>query len=152
MPEPADADPAPAAAPRGQVHTRENACDGYRRALAAHQAAGPQRRVDPAIAEAVERQTAAMRELSRRAFPESKAAADDAPARIEQAHAQRHRQAAATESVGCVGPVPREPVQGGGTFGPAHSHLTLCAILKLRSVNILVPPAGRQRGPRRHYR
>lgn len=53
---------------------------------------------DPAIAEAVERQTAAMRELSRRAFPEPDAVADDAPAPIEQARAQRRRQTAATEA------------------------------------------------------
>ncbi|WP_176156451.1 hypothetical protein [Streptomyces sp. NA03103] len=50
------------------------------------------------IAEAVERQTAAMRELSRRAFPEPDAAADDAPASIEATWAQRRRQAAATEA------------------------------------------------------
>jgi hypothetical protein len=52
-----DADPAPAAA--GSVRTRATASDGYRRALAAHQVAPP-RRVDPSIADAVERQTAAM--------------------------------------------------------------------------------------------
>ncbi|GKQ41726.1 hypothetical protein [Streptomyces sp. A012304] len=51
---------------------------------------------DPAIAEAVERQTAAMRERSRRAFPEPDIVAEDAPAPIEQARAQRRRQAAAT--------------------------------------------------------
>ncbi|MCG7527792.1 DUF721 domain-containing protein, partial [Streptomyces sp. OfavH-34-F] len=55
-------------------------------------------RVDPAIADAVERQTAAMRELSRRAFPEPDVAPEDAPAPIEQARVQRRRQAAATEA------------------------------------------------------
>ncbi|MFF7146248.1 hypothetical protein ACFZB5_34595 [Streptomyces nodosus] len=58
----------------------------------------PLSRVDPAIAEAVERQTAAMRELSRRAFPEPEAVPDDAPTPIEQARAERRRQAAATET------------------------------------------------------
>lgn len=55
-------------------------------------------RVDPSIVETVERQTAAMRELSRRAFTEPDAAADDAPASIEATRAQRRRQAAATET------------------------------------------------------
>ncbi|WP_322986586.1 hypothetical protein [Streptomyces sp. S584] len=55
----------------GPVRTRETACEGYRRALAAHQEVAPPRRVDPSIAAAVERQTAAMREQSRRAFPET---------------------------------------------------------------------------------
>ncbi len=41
-PELADADPGPAAASCGPVRTRENAGDGYRRALAAHRAAAPQ--------------------------------------------------------------------------------------------------------------
>lgn len=99
-PGPADAapaDPAPAA-PTGPAKTRETACEGYRRALAAHQEAATPRRVDPGIAEAVERQTAAMRELSRRAFPEPDVIPDDAPAPIEQVRLQRRRQAAATEA------------------------------------------------------
>ncbi|MFE9370615.1 hypothetical protein ACFYM2_12720 [Streptomyces sp. NPDC006711] len=44
--------------------------DGYRRAIEAHRQAAPPPRTDPDITAAVERQTAAMRELSRRAFPE----------------------------------------------------------------------------------
>ncbi|MFF2779955.1 DciA family protein [Streptomyces sp. NPDC058052] len=84
--------------PTGPAKTRESASEGYRRALAAHQEAVAPRRADPAIAEAVERQTTAMRELSRRAFPETDVAADDAPAPIEQARAQRRRQAAVTEA------------------------------------------------------
>jgi hypothetical protein len=55
----------------------------YRRTLAAHREAVPPRRVDQGIAEAVGRQTAAMRELSRRAFPEPDVVPDDAPAPIE---------------------------------------------------------------------
>ncbi|MER6499221.1 DciA family protein [Streptomyces sp. NPDC001455] len=93
VPEPADSDPEPAAAPTGPPRTRETASDGYRRALAAHQEAVPPSRVDPHIAEAVERQTTAMRELSRRAFPEPDTVPDDAPAPIEQARTERRRQA-----------------------------------------------------------
>ncbi|WP_425473868.1 hypothetical protein [Streptomyces qinzhouensis] len=58
----------------------------------------PTPRVDPGIAAAVERQTAEMRDLSRRAFPEPDAVPDDAPAPNEQTRAQRRRQAAATEA------------------------------------------------------
>ncbi|MET9760031.1 hypothetical protein ABZ016_13395 [Streptomyces sp. NPDC006372] len=72
--------------------------DGYRRAIEAHRQAVRPSRVNPAIAEAVERQTAAMRELSRRAFPEPDVVPDDAPASIEVSRAQRRRQAAATEA------------------------------------------------------
>ncbi|WP_244189099.1 hypothetical protein [Streptomyces yokosukanensis] len=98
MPEPTDSDSVPATVPTGPVRTRETASDGYRRALAAHHEAAPSHRVDPAIAEAVERQTAAMRELSRRAFPETNAVPDDAPTPIEAARIQRRRRAAATEA------------------------------------------------------
>lgn len=93
VPEPADVDPEPATAPAGPPRTRETASAGYRRALAAHQEAAPPSRVDPHIAEAVERQTAAMRELSRRAFPEPDVVSDGAPASIEQVRAERRRQA-----------------------------------------------------------
>ncbi|MFF9569901.1 DciA family protein [Streptomyces sp. NPDC014685] len=79
VPEPADADPEPAAAPAGPVRTRETASPGYRRALAALQEVAPPRRADPAITDAVERQSAAMRELSRRAFPDPEQAADGQP-------------------------------------------------------------------------
>ncbi|MFH8692630.1 hypothetical protein ACH4EC_37975 [Streptomyces anulatus] len=72
--------------------------EGYRLAVEAHRAAARPFRVDPGIAQAVERQTTAMRELSRRAFPEPDVVADDAPAPIEQARVQRRRQAAATEA------------------------------------------------------
>ncbi|MEW2134637.1 DUF721 domain-containing protein [Streptomyces sp. NPDC005435] len=66
--------------------------DGYRRAIEAHRQAARTSRVDPAIAEAVERQTAAMRELSRRAFPEPDVVADDAPDPIEPVRTERRRQ------------------------------------------------------------
>ncbi|WP_019074364.1 DciA family protein [Streptomyces hokutonensis] len=89
--------PAPeaAATPGAPVKTRETASAGYHQALAAHQSAAPPSRIDPGIAEAVDRQTRRMRELSRRAFPEPP---DDAPTAIETARAERRRQAAATEA------------------------------------------------------
>ncbi|WP_249401597.1 hypothetical protein [Streptomyces sp. YIM 121038] len=60
--------------------------DGYHRAIAAHRQAAAPSRVDPdqAIAEAMERQTAALRGLFRRAFLEPDVVADDVPAPIER--------------------------------------------------------------------
>ncbi|AXU16869.1 hypothetical protein BV309_00520 [Streptomyces clavuligerus] len=52
----------------------------FHQALAAPQAVVPPSRVDPSIAEAVERQSAAMRALSLLAFPEAQEPADYAPA------------------------------------------------------------------------
>jgi hypothetical protein len=94
---PTTAAAAPAPQPTAPVE-RRTPPDGYRRAIEAHRQAARTSGVDPAIAEAVERQTAAMRELSRRAFPEPDVVADDAPATIEQVRLQRRRQAAATEA------------------------------------------------------
>lgn len=92
------AEPAPQpAAPVAPVE-RRTPPDGYRRALEAHRQAAPPSRIDQGIAAAVERQNAAMRELSRIAFPEPPAVPDDAPAPIDQARIQRRRQAAATEA------------------------------------------------------
>ncbi|MFF5480988.1 transposase [Streptomyces sp. NPDC012935] len=75
--------PAAAVLPEARVKTRETASPGYKEALALHQAVASPSRIDPGIAEAVERQTRAMRQLSRRAFPESEASSDDQPAAIE---------------------------------------------------------------------
>ncbi|QKW66104.1 DUF721 domain-containing protein (plasmid) [Streptomyces sp. NA03103] len=100
-PAPRTASEVPAAAPDGvqaPVKTREMASPGFHQALAAHQAVLPPGRVDPSIAEAVERQTKAMRELARRAFPEPDVVPDDAPASSEATQAQRRRHAAATEA------------------------------------------------------
>lgn len=94
----AAADQAPRPAAAVAPVERRTPPDGYRRAIEAHRQAAPPSRVDPGIAEAVERQTAAMRELSRRAFPEPDVAPDDAPTQIEQSRIQRRRQAAATEA------------------------------------------------------
>ncbi|MBB1242721.1 DUF721 domain-containing protein [Streptomyces durbertensis] len=85
--------PTAAAPPEALVKTRDMASPGFHQALAAHQAVVPPSRVDPSIAEAVERQTAAMRALSLRAFPEPEQVADDQPAPIEQARIERRRQA-----------------------------------------------------------
>ncbi|MFL9658712.1 DUF721 domain-containing protein [Streptomyces sp. PB17] len=104
-PAPAKAGPVTAAAAPAPQPTlpvvpgeRRTPPEGYRRAIEAHRQTARPSLADPAIAEAVERQTAAMRELSRRAFPEPDAVADDAPAPMEQARAQRRRQASATEA------------------------------------------------------
>ncbi len=97
-PAPREAPALPAAAPQAPVKTRDMALPGFHRALAAHHAVAPVRRVDPGIAEAVERQTAAMRELSRRAFPELEEPADNALAPIEQARSERRRRADASHA------------------------------------------------------
>ncbi|WLQ45129.1 DciA family protein [Streptomyces laculatispora] len=73
----AEPDPKPTA-PAAPVQ-RRTPPDGYRLAIEAHREAAVPSRVDPGIAEAVERQIRAMRELSRRAFPGPEAAPDDAP-------------------------------------------------------------------------
>ncbi|MFE6104056.1 DUF721 domain-containing protein [Streptomyces laurentii] len=72
--------------------------DGYRRAIEAHRQAAPPSPVGSGIAEAVERQTMAMRELSHRTFPEPDVAPGGAPAPIEQARLQRRRQADASHA------------------------------------------------------
>ncbi|MEY9997461.1 hypothetical protein ABIE67_009580 [Streptomyces sp. V4I8] len=92
-PEPRTAEPAPQTAPQAPVKTRDTASPGYQQALAAHMAVAPDRRVDPGIAEAVERQTRAMRELSRRAFPEPEASS------IEAARIQRRRASEANHTL-----------------------------------------------------
>ncbi|MGW5816502.1 DUF721 domain-containing protein [Streptomyces noursei] len=92
----AAAAPAPAA-PAVPVERRRPP-DGYLRAVEAHRQAAPPSRVDPGIAEAVERQTRAMRELSRRAFSEPDVLADDAPAPIEQARTERRHQSDASHA------------------------------------------------------
>ncbi|MFI2031875.1 DciA family protein [Streptomyces buecherae] len=93
-PTPHTAPSTPKIEPQAQVKTREMACPGYQAALAAHRSAAPKRPIDPAIAKAVERQTRAMRELSRRMFPEPEAV----PPPFEQARTQRRQEAAATEA------------------------------------------------------
>ncbi|MCZ4101033.1 DciA family protein [Streptomyces sp. H39-C1] len=93
---PAAPDPQPAGPPAPVQ--RRTPPDGYRRALEAHRQAAPPPRVDAGIAAALERQNAAMRELSRQAFPEPPAVPDDVPAPIDQARVQRRRQAAVTEA------------------------------------------------------
>ncbi|MFJ7201045.1 MULTISPECIES: DUF721 domain-containing protein [unclassified Streptomyces] len=94
----AASDPAPKlATPVARVE-RRTPPEGYRRAIEAHRQAARPSLADPAITEAVERQTAAMRELSHRRFPEPPATPADIPAPIEQTRAQRRRQAVATEA------------------------------------------------------
>ncbi|MFH9968326.1 hypothetical protein ACH4PR_44695 [Streptomyces mirabilis] len=88
--------PTAAAMSEAPVKTREMASPGFHQALAAHRAVMPGRRVDPGIAEAPERQTRAMRELSARAFPET--GSDDQTAPIEVARLQRRREADAARA------------------------------------------------------
>ncbi|BCM71812.1 hypothetical protein EASAB2608_07146 [Streptomyces sp. EAS-AB2608] len=73
--------------------------DGCRRAIEAHRHAARPSRADPAIAEAVERQTTAMRERDRHACPKP----DIAP--IEQARTQRRRQPWRLRPLPCTGPI-----------------------------------------------
>ncbi|MFJ5129888.1 DUF721 domain-containing protein [Streptomyces sp. NPDC088555] len=91
-------DPAPQPSAPAMPVERRTPSEGYRRAIEAHRQATRPTRADPHITAAVERQTAAMRELSRRTFPEPPTVPADAPAPIEQARTQRRRQAAATEA------------------------------------------------------
>ncbi|MFI1360918.1 DciA family protein [Streptomyces sp. NPDC020898] len=97
-PAPRVTEPIPAAATQAPVKTRDMASPGYQQALTAHQAVAPAQRVAPGIAEAVERQTRAMRELSRRAFPD-----DQPPLPIEAARIQRRRESEATRACAAAG-------------------------------------------------
>lgn len=90
---------APAAAPNGPVKSRELASEGYRQALAAHKSVAPARRVDQGIAQAVERQSRAMRELSRRAFPEPEVSSDGQPTPLKAGRVQRRRESEATRAL-----------------------------------------------------
>ncbi|MFP3986004.1 hypothetical protein U9R90_00510 [Streptomyces sp. E11-3] len=94
----AAADPVPQPVVPASPVQRPAPPDGYRRAIEAHRQATRPSRIDSGIAEAVERQTAAMRELGRRAFLEPPSVPDGATAPIEQDRVQRRRQAAATEA------------------------------------------------------
>ncbi|MFI5808426.1 DUF721 domain-containing protein [Streptomyces sp. NPDC051561] len=97
-PDPGRIGPAvPAAAPRPSaappaVPWRHASPEGYRQAIEAHRAAAPPSREDPAIAQAVKRQTAAMRALSTRAFPEPTPS-------IGTARGRRRREAEATHAM-----------------------------------------------------
>ncbi|AXE27924.1 DUF721 domain-containing protein (plasmid) [Streptomyces globosus] len=82
-PREAVAAPTAAAAAEAPVKTRDMATPGFHRALAAHQAVPRIQHVSSGDTQAIERQNQAMRELSRRAFPEPAVVPDDAPAPIE---------------------------------------------------------------------
>ncbi|MEU1465926.1 hypothetical protein ABZ467_35855 [Streptomyces sp. NPDC005727] len=98
----AAADPTPPTVPAAPVERRPPP-DGYHRAIEAHRQAARPSRLDPAITEAVQRQTAAMRELSRRAFSEPEVVPDDAPTPIEQVRIERRRQAEVTRAAALHG-------------------------------------------------
>ncbi len=89
----AAADAAPLAVPAAPVQRRPPP-DGYRCAIEVHRQPVRPSGVGPAIAEAMGRQTAVMRELSHRAFPEPDIVADNVPASVEATRARRRHQAA----------------------------------------------------------
>ncbi|MFD3719871.1 DUF721 domain-containing protein [Streptomyces sp. NPDC058674] len=95
---PAAADQAPHSTTPAVPVERRTPPDGYRRAIEAHRQAAHRSRVDPHIAEAVERQNRAMRELSSRAFPKPEEVADEQPAPIDSAPLRRRREFVATEA------------------------------------------------------
>lgn len=99
---------APAAAPNGPVKTRELASEGYRQALAAHQSVAPARRVDQGIAQAVERQNRAMRELSRRAFRSRRCPRTTIRPRSKRAASSAAVKPTPPAPWRCAGPVPSE--------------------------------------------
>jgi hypothetical protein len=113
--------PAPAAAAEAPVNTRDTALPGYRAALAAHQSVAPAQRVDPGLSEAVERQTRAMRELSRRAFPEPNTASDNQPGPDRGGPHQRCRESEATRALAlhCTAPRAECAAQQTGASGVA---------------------------------
>lgn len=94
---PTASEPVPADMTEASVKTREMAPVGYHQALAAHQAARPDRHVDPAIAAAIESQTRALRELSRRAFPDP--GSSDQPTPVEISQAQRRHAGRVTHAL-----------------------------------------------------
>ncbi|WP_372412401.1 hypothetical protein [Streptomyces luteireticuli] len=79
-----------------RVDGRVALLDGVVGGVAVGMGAVPPRRLDPAIAKAVERQTMAMRELAAKAFSEPETAPEDGPAPMEATPGQCRRQAAAT--------------------------------------------------------
>ncbi|MGW7405930.1 DciA family protein [Streptomyces sp. NPDC054833] len=144
-PAPRAAEPAPqtAAAPRAPAKTRDAASPGYQQALAAQLAVAPDRCVDPGIGEAVERQTRAMRALSRRAFPEPETYSDDQPAPIEAARIRRRRESEATPAR--VLRRAREHMLPGRNR--RRQHITAC-----QRVGWLVPREGSSQAPPRSSR
>ncbi|MGW3745938.1 hypothetical protein ACWD62_36595 [Streptomyces sp. NPDC005146] len=80
------------------------------------------------IAEAVERQNRAMRDLSQRAFPELETVPKDAPAPFAAARVQRRPEAAATEAAALRRACAERAAQQAGTAAavahPAPLHTT----------------------------
>jgi hypothetical protein len=112
------ADTAPDAAPEppGPVRTREDACDGYRQALAAHQAAkaGQGDRLTPAVRTTIERQDQMLRERreAEEAFGGGQAALEELRIKTAQESSPDHVRARALrrladERAGRVAPAAR---------------------------------------------
>ncbi|MFJ9544341.1 hypothetical protein ACIRPX_45060 [Streptomyces sp. NPDC101225] len=81
------------------MKTRDSACGGCRRVLAAHQEVHPASSVDPYIAEMVERQTREMCDLSRCVVPEPEVSSDDQPTPLEAVRVERRRESEATRAL-----------------------------------------------------
>ncbi|MFI5987496.1 DUF721 domain-containing protein [Streptomyces sp. NPDC051555] len=97
-PVPATAGPMPQPTTPAAPVKRRPPPEGHQRAIEAHRQAALRSLVDPHIAEAVERQNRALRELSRQAFPEPDATPADALAPIDGAVLQQRREFTATET------------------------------------------------------
>ncbi|MFF3864101.1 DUF721 domain-containing protein [Streptomyces sp. NPDC002209] len=150
-PAPAAADSAPQPAISAAPVERRTPPEGYRRAIEAHRQAAPPSRVNPAIAQAVERQSAAMREFSRRAFPEPDVVPDDAPAPLDAARAERRRQSDVTHAPLCAEPEPNGPRLCPATHGRSGRPPEAVGILKpvqpsCRSGPVVGGAAVRDRG------
>ncbi|MFE5095326.1 hypothetical protein ACFRCI_34490 [Streptomyces sp. NPDC056638] len=115
--------PAPQPTTPAATVQRRTPQDGYRGALEAHRETAPPRRVDPGTAEAVGRQTRAMREPRQRAFPESGTSSDDQPTPIEAARVQRRRESDATRALALRRGGTRRP---GGRRGRPPCRSPLC--------------------------
>ncbi|MGX1887021.1 hypothetical protein [Streptomyces sp. NPDC055287] len=74
------------------MKSRDTASSGYQQALAAHQAAVSERRVDTAIAAAVERQNLALQQQRERAFADDPTALEQLRERARQKVASRRRE------------------------------------------------------------
>ncbi|MFD5098920.1 DciA family protein [Streptomyces albidochromogenes] len=98
VPREAVAAPTAAAAPEAPVKTRDMAPPGFHRPPTAHQAVPRVQHVSSGVTEAIERQNRAMRELSRRAFPDPEPDPDGGPSPLETARAQRRREADASHA------------------------------------------------------
>ncbi|MFJ5680255.1 DciA family protein [Streptomyces sp. NPDC093097] len=100
LPTPTTTTQAPVAEPVEPPRPTEPAqpSDGFRQALAAHRAAWSGRPADPALQEAIEQQTLALRRMSARAFPDTEPQLEEQPQPIEASRALRRDEATTTRA------------------------------------------------------